>query len=295
MLVKGKAVIGLNVVTIDTGTIVQTVKDIAYNPNTHRVEALFVKKAGVFAAAKAIHMDDVINIGQDAVIVHDASVIKSVKEINETIKALSDSKKYLVKTNVLTATGKELGKVTDIYFDSESGNVSTMEVSQGGLKTITEGKKSITPSNIVTIGADATIVSTYTEMVLEAQGENAGLKGAVNDAKHKAAELTDDIKDAANEAGDKIKATSQDVTSKVKKASDDFADTAEKKAAEAQAAINTNTKQLSEKTNAISNSIDDSVHSATRNGRKVIQRTTETYEDAAKEVELKKTKIIKRK
>ena len=295
MLVKGKAVIGLNVVTIDTGTIVQTVKDIAYNPNTHRVEALFVKKAGVFAAAKAIHMDDVINIGQDAVIVHDASVIKSVKEINETIKALSDSKKYLVKTNVLTATGKELGKVTDIYFDSESGNVSTMEVSQGGLKTITEGKKSITPSNIVTIGADATIVSTYTEMVLEAQGENAGLKGAVNDAKQKAAELTDDIKDAANEAGDKIKATSQDVTSKVKKASDDFADTAEKKAAEAQAAINTNTKQLSEKTNAISNSIDDSVHSATRNGRKVIQRTTETYEDAAKEVEVKKTKIIKRK
>ena len=295
MLVKGKAVIGLNVVTIDTGTIVQTVKDIAYNPNTHRVEALFVKKAGVFAAAKAIHMDDVINIGQDAVIVHDASVIKSVKEINETIKALSDSKKYLVKTNVLTATGKELGKVTDVYFDSESGNVSTMEVSQGGLKTITEGKKSITPSNIVTIGADATIVSTYTEMVLEAQGENAGLKGAVNDAKQKAAELTDDIKDAANEAGDKIKATSQDVTSKVKKASDDFADTAEKKAAEAQAAINTNTKQLSEKTNAISNSIDDSVHSAARNGRKVIQRTTETYEDAAKEVELKKTKIIKRK
>ena len=295
MLVKGKAVIGLNVVTIDTGTIVQTVKDIAYNPNTHRVEALFVKKAGVFAAAKAIHMDDVINIGQDAVIVHDASVIKSVKEINETIKALSDSKKYLVKTNVLTATGKELGKVTDIYFDSESGNVSTMEVSQGGLKTITEGKKSITPSNIVTIGADATIVSTYTEMVLEAQGENAGLKGAVNDAKHKAAELTDDIKDAANEAGDKIKATSQDVTSKVKKASDDFANTADKTAGEAQAAINTKTKQLSEKTNAISNSIDDSVHSATRNGRKVIQRTTETYEDAAKEVELKKTKIIKRK
>ena len=77
-LVKGKDVIGLNIVTIDTGTIVETVKDIGYNPTTHRIEALFVSKKKLFKAAKAIHMDDVIHIGKDAVVVHDVSVIKSV-------------------------------------------------------------------------------------------------------------------------------------------------------------------------------------------------------------------------
>lgn len=193
MLVKGKDVIGLNVVTIDTGTIIETVKDLGYNPTTHTIETLFVKKGSLFSAPKAIHISDVINIGPDAVIVSDASAVQSVKIIGNTTLALSNSKKYLVQTAVLTAEGKNLGKVTDVYFDSESGVVSTMEVSQGGFKTLTEGKKSVTPADVVTIGADTTIVSSYTEQVLEAQGEQAGLKGALNDSKAKVAEIADDV------------------------------------------------------------------------------------------------------
>ena len=170
MIIKGKNVIGLQVVTVDTGTVVETVDDLAYNPHTHRVEALIVKRGGLFSQPKAIHMDDVHNIGENAVIISDGSVIKPVKQIDENVNAIANSKKYLVKTNVLTIDGKELGRITDVFIDSSTGIVETLEVSQGGLKTMTEGKKSIRPADIVTIGADATIVSAYTEAKLEQQG-----------------------------------------------------------------------------------------------------------------------------
>ena len=198
MIIKGKNVVGLNVVTIDDGSIVETVDDIAYDPSDHKIVALLVDSGGLFSSAKAIHMDDVRNIGDDAVIIPTASVIKSVKDLGNDVRSISDSNKHLVKTNVLTVDGKELGKVTDIYFDSTNGEVDSMEVSQGGLKTLTEGKKSIKPADIVTIGADATIVSTYIELKLEAQGEEGGLKGALNDAK-------ENVQDAADTASERIK------------------------------------------------------------------------------------------
>lgn len=221
MIIKGRDVIGLNVVTVDTGTVIETVDDIAYDPSTHRIVALLVDSGGLFSSAKAIHMDDVRNVGDDAVIVDAADAIKSIDELGESVRSISDANKHLVKTNVLTIDGKELGKVTDLFFDSRSGNVESMEVSQSGLKDISENKKSIKPTDIVTIGADATIVSNYTEIKLDAQGEKGGLKGALNNAK-------ESIQSASETASEKVK---------------DFADTAKDKAEE----IGERSKQEAEK------------------------------------------------
>lgn len=240
MIIKGKNVIGLKVVTIDTGTVIQTVDDIAYDPTDHRITALLVDSGGLFSSAKAIHIDDVRNIGEDAVIVHDESAIQSTKNLSSDVRSISDSNKHLVKTNVLTIDGKELGKVTDIFFDSETGYVETMEVSQGGLKTMTEGKKSIKPSDIVTIGADATIVSTYTEAVLEQQGEEGGLKGAINDAKAKTEEFAEQAKDSIQNATDKATVVAKDVASDVKEKSIDLKDKAAIKADELRDATEAN-------------------------------------------------------
>jgi uncharacterized protein YrrD len=237
MQIKGKDVIGLNVIDINTGTILETVDDIAYNPSTHRVEALLVNTGGLFSSAKAIHIDDVHNIGEDAVIVHDSNAIKSVKDLDDTVHSIADSNKHLVKTNVLTSEGKELGKVTDIYFDSANGTVSQMEVSQGGLKTISEGKKSIKPSDIVTIGADATIVSTYTEMKFEKQAETGGLKGKLNETKDKVAEVAANTKERVENNVDKVAESSGEITESVKKKSAELKDVTDKKVIAARQAV----------------------------------------------------------
>ena len=328
MLVKGKDVIGLSIVTIDTGSVIETIKDVAYNPTTQRIEALFVSKGGIFSAAKAIHINDVENIGEDAAIVENAAVIKSVKELPEVIGSISGSNKYLVSTKVLTINGKALGKVSDIVFNSETGYVDSMEVSQGGLKTLTEGKKSIKPIDIVTIGADTTIVSAYTELKLEAQGEQGGLKGAVNDAKDKAAELganareaTQDIAGRAVEAGkdlgDASKRKSNEITESVREKSDEFTNTARrttnqiadatteayedarnetnKRAKKARRAINELADTATEKAHATKDIATDQIDSLRREDREVVATSKKTVEDATERVEVERTKIVRKK
>lgn len=299
MIVKGKSIIGLHIVTVDTGSIVQTVNDLAYNPETHQVEALIVSNGGLFSSAKAVAMDDVKNIGENAVIIPDASVVKSVKEIGGSIQSIANSNKYLVKTNVLTIDGKELGKVTDIYFDSQTGYVELMEVSQGGLKTLTEGKKSIKPSDIVTIGADATIVSNYTETKLEEQGEEHGLKGALNDAKDKANEVSNDIKDQAELTAKKVKRQSDELQRSTQRKVEEVSDYVQEKTADTKDLIDEkrkdatlNSKQMMENSN-VKDQNSSKITTTDHKSGKMVEQTKKTYQDAKKKIVTKKTKLTK--
>ncbi|MFZ1250530.1 MAG: PRC-barrel domain-containing protein [Candidatus Microsaccharimonas sp.] len=220
MIVSGKNVIGLKIVTIVDGTVIQTVDDVAYNPTTQRVEALLVDSGGLFSSAKAIDMDDVHNIGQDAVIVHDAGVIKPVGQLADSIHSISDANKYLVRTKVLTIEGLDLGTVNDLQFDSKTGEVDSIEVSQGAFKS----KKFVKPGDIVTVGKDATIVSTYTEEAFEQQAAETGVAGFINDTKAQLAETADAIKEKTRDGVEKVKDIAEDQATNFRRASNDMAD-----------------------------------------------------------------------
>lgn len=308
MLIKGKDVIGLNVVTIDTGTVIETVKDVAYNPTTQRIEALFVRNGGLFKQAKAIHIDAVHNIGEDAAIVADASVVKSAKDQPKVITSISGSNKYLIQTKVLTIKGKALGKVSDIVFDSQTGIVDSMEVSQGGLKTLTEGKKSIKPSDIVTIGVDTTIVSTYTELKLEAQGEQGGLKGVMNEAKQKVADISEEAKQVTQDLAAHAAETGREIGENAQNTSEKLLKTASEAYEDTNVATRKQLKQAKRNTDEITNkaleiaedvkeNVKDNygsqVDSLRNTRRKVVSKTQETIEDGKERIEIEKTKVLR--
>ncbi len=272
MIVKGKDVIGLNVVTIDNGTKIETVDDIAYDPTTHQIVALLVDSGGLFSSAKVILMDDVHNIGEDAVIVPNANVIKTLKELADGVRSISESNRHLVTTNILTIDGKQLGRITDIYFDSKDGHVESMEVSQGGLKTMTEGKKSIKPSDIVTIGADATIVSAYTEQKFEDQGEEGGLKGAFNDTKDRVEEVADNTRKALKDAGQTATEKTDDFRRDIGEKTDDLKD----KTDDVVADLRRNTK------NGV-NRLQDKTDEAVEKTRRTIDDAVDTTKDKVKD------------
>lgn len=209
MRVLGKDVIGLSVLSVQDGSVLQTVDDVAYDPSEQRIIALLVDSGGLFSSAKAIHMDDVHNIGEDAVMVHDASVIRPVQDLGEGVQSISKANNHLIHTKVVTTEGKDLGTVTDLAFDSATGRVEYMEVSEGGFKQLTEGKKFVYPSDIVTIGIDATVVSTFTEKVFEHQAETNGLKGAARTAQARVADATDAL---VAEATENVKTVRKKVT-----------------------------------------------------------------------------------
>lgn len=182
MLVKSSEVIGSKVITIQGGKNIENVDDIIYDPEDNQVRALVVNSGGLFSDAQVIMMEDVKSIGQDAIMVESDQVLKSVDKIPPTISEIVKNDIHLTHKDVVTEDGTDLGSISDIIFDSNSGKVEEFEVSQGRLENIRSGKKTISIDKIVTVGEDDIIVSGYTEQEVRKQAQSGGLQGTINQA-----------------------------------------------------------------------------------------------------------------
>ena len=206
--IKGKDVVGLRVLSVNDGKQIETVGDIIYDPSEQRVRALLVASGGIFSKPKAIAIQDVLSIGRDAVMVQDQDAVVSLDELPKRVHEIADSKDNLAKTRVVTQEGTELGQVSDIIFNSVTGSVEQLEVSQGGIKNLSSGKKSIRPEDIITVGSDATIVSAFTEIAFDAQAQEGGAKGVLNSAKQA-------VTDVGAAVGEKVSAVTDSAKDKL--------------------------------------------------------------------------------
>ena len=214
MLTKATHVIGLPIITIAQGKRVDKVEDIIYDPHQNRVKALLIDKGGWFAEAKIVLIHDATSIGEDAVMIEDQDKIKTASEVKDGVAAIAKEENYLTQTKVVAENGKELGKVSDIYFDTNTGEVEEFEVSQGLFKNVQSGKKKFKVSEIVTVGEDTTIVKSYTEAQFEDQAQHHGVQGAVNktrekatseETKHKVSGFMEDARDRLHDLGDRAR------------------------------------------------------------------------------------------
>lgn len=178
MLIKANDVIGAKIYTVDTGKEVEDVDDVIYSPEENKVVALLAKSKGIFSDAKVIFLTDAKGVGKDAVLIESESMMKNSSDIPQKISHIAEEDTYLTKTKVITEDGKDLGEVSDILFDTLTGQVKEFEVSQG-LRNLASGKKKVNIQDIVTVGKDATIVKGYTEEKFEEQAEERGIKGRI--------------------------------------------------------------------------------------------------------------------
>ncbi len=158
MLVKASKVIGLPVFTINDGRKIENIEDVIYDPIQNRIEALLTEKGGWFSEARVILFDDLEGIGEDAALITSPNQIKKISEVEKHIEMIAKNDTYLTNTKIITEDGLELGRVSDIYFNSATGRVEEFEVSQGTIRNFKKGKKRVKISDIVTVGQDATIV-----------------------------------------------------------------------------------------------------------------------------------------
>src|SRR4051812_43395843 len=109
MLTKGDKVIGLNVVTVDDGKVLHTVKDIVFDPKENKIRGVLVDEGGWFSDAKFIFIEDIKSIGKDAVMVQNISVVKKASELHGKVSHIIQDDNYLTKTKVITEDGTQLG------------------------------------------------------------------------------------------------------------------------------------------------------------------------------------------
>ena len=232
-MIKGKDVIGLKVITINGGREIDDVQDLIYDPSSQRVLGLIVDRAGWFNDSKIIPIENVKNIGEDAVMVESRESVLKGSDAGEEISELLASSRALTRTKLITEDGKELGDVEDIYFDEQTGKVIELIVSEGMVKDVQSGKKRVKTSDIITIGKDATIVSAATEYDLDVQDQTRGIKGRINEAKAEGSGIIDEAKHMYKMAVGSVKQKTNEFTADHSEDLNGFQDKAEQQAIKA--------------------------------------------------------------
>jgi uncharacterized protein YrrD len=122
--------VGRQVVSTTTADTVGRVDDFVIDPASRSIIALRLKKSD---NGDTLRWSDVTAFGPDAVTVSGAEL---VTDPDETIEALSGKSHRVLGKLVLSDRGDELGKIADVEFDSETGTITALVLSDGNIEGI---------------------------------------------------------------------------------------------------------------------------------------------------------------
>jgi uncharacterized protein YrrD len=127
LLMRATNLVGLPVVTTSTGEDIAETRDVIYVPERGRVAGFTLNKRGRLAGRmkNVLAMEQVHAVGRDAVMVNDASVLNTP----EGEAAAHDAAgRNVIGNQVLTETGKDLGRVIDLIVEMNRGEVIGYEL-----------------------------------------------------------------------------------------------------------------------------------------------------------------------
>lgn len=118
---------GHKVVDKSTASTVGQVRGFLVDPRSHSVAALRLKKTD---RGNVLRWSDVDAFGVDAVTIGDSATIT---ELDGELEAFRGKRRRLLKKRVLTTGGDELGEVSDVEFDPDTGALTTILLQDGGV------------------------------------------------------------------------------------------------------------------------------------------------------------------
>ncbi|MDD3925835.1 MAG: PRC-barrel domain-containing protein [bacterium] len=190
-MMRGKEITGLPVYDASEGKKLGSIKDIVLDIDSRKVMGFTVDTGGLFGPGhKVLPMEEIKSIGPDAVMVSDKTHAVLHDENREPgIKKILEEGHSVYGKKILTRSGKELGAVSDIMVDTDSGVVSGYEISGGVARDIGRGRPVVPMMDDFTAGEDAIVVPDETEKRMEESV--GGLAGAYESTKEKAGELAE--------------------------------------------------------------------------------------------------------
>jgi uncharacterized protein YrrD len=209
MSIKASVIGNLPIISLNNGENIHKVKDVIYDSKTNEVKALLIDEKGWFKGAKVLMLSDIASIGKDAITIKDSSCcVSSDDKTDDKGAIMIDDHNFITKNRVVTVSGNEIGRVSDIYFDFPSGAVTQIEVSEGLIENITTGNKTIHVSDIVTIGKDHIIVID--------QYHNSEQRPMINNPSNEHKDDTEDTKAKIQQGAETAMAKTQEMAEEVK-------------------------------------------------------------------------------
>jgi uncharacterized protein YrrD len=167
-LLKGSDVIGIPVMAQDTDQPLDPVQDVIFDPKINRLLGFVVDKGGWFSEAMIVFWEEVQLIGPDVIQLSSVeSVISAVYA--PPVKQIMEHENILNHAKVITTDGHELGKLVDVYFDAQTGQIEGYEVSGGLVTDLLSGRSFMPVSLVVEVNQDVALVKSEAADIIKAQ------------------------------------------------------------------------------------------------------------------------------
>ena len=147
---------GKEVINQTTGDRIAPVRDVVLAADLREIAALVLGPGGLFSDELVVRWSTIISLG-DVIVVAGTTLLPTIKQDAE----VAELRKLAVRITgvaVITATGDQLGTVSDIGFDAR-GRVLGYEISHGVLGGLI-GQRFLPSEQIQSVGKDAIIVTT---------------------------------------------------------------------------------------------------------------------------------------
>lgn len=172
MLNKYSSVLGLPVITANTGLKVGSLKDVVFRRDNKAVIAYIIEKGVHPLKGDVILRRDVLSLGNDALIIENMDCMLEYKKFKKSFEMRE--RVELRGLKIYTQSGEDIGIVQDVLFDYRTGKVEGVQVSDGLLQDIFEGRSILPFLGKIKIGNDNILVDN--EAVEEMINANGGLK-----------------------------------------------------------------------------------------------------------------------
>ena len=184
---------GMPVITRVTGKKIGNVKDVLFDPESGKLDAVTVESSGFFSRKRRfILMGDIRSLGEDAIMLEDTRALKKPDGAPKEQRIVDEGFPLMGKM-VITEDGTNLGNVSDVIIDPDDGTARMYEVSGGTFHDVGTGRRVFPIPRALVVGRDALIVPNATKEEMEAQ-EPGGLEAAYKQTAAGTAGLWDDIK-----------------------------------------------------------------------------------------------------
>lgn len=124
MILSYLKVIGNPIVDLRSQLKLGKISDIVLDNENFKVAAFAIHEGGIFSKNfKVVLGEEVVQILKDGLIINDESEIISVNDVAR-IEALVNKKSYGINQEVVTKSGKKIGKVYDFFVDSATLSIT---------------------------------------------------------------------------------------------------------------------------------------------------------------------------
>ncbi len=149
--IKGRAVI-----TIDEGERVGSIADAVLDFGQRRVIAFTVTSGGIIGGSKhTLDIAAIHKVGPDAITVLQSTALREGDDVADGLTRLSD----LRQRNIITESGQEIGRVSDVQLDEATYDVLALETKSGSRLLPMVGNRGTVPvSEVVSFGGDVVTV-----------------------------------------------------------------------------------------------------------------------------------------